>query len=189
VDPDLCVVSSAEPDLLSVGKADHVHLLLCIGLRLADLARLDDDVVVLRLVDRKDRVHAAAYLEVVLELLPAKLAVESLPGIGGHVRVNFFVLIATQPLLKALQVHPFHGARARARRYQGVLFRIGVFGEADPTDLFVGASVSLEATLFLIDVEGFNNIFIATNILDSSIWAKAEAALVTVFSDAVVFDV
>jgi len=62
---------------------------------------------------------------------------------------NFFVLVASEPLLQTFDVNPFHGAGALARGYQRVFLKIIVLAEAYPAHLLILTSVASHRPIIL----------------------------------------
>lgn len=81
-----------------------------------NLERLDYDVVLLWLDYLEDLERLLAMSIAVLQLRLAELAMEGLPDVGGHMHTDLLVLVTTQPLPQALQVHVRHGPTALAGR-------------------------------------------------------------------------
>lgn len=96
----ICIVASSQPNLLSVVKVYDVKLFLSLVVLLGrvHLERLNNDVVFVRLVDLEYLMSFIIMSVVVFKLIFTELAVESFPGVAGHVRGYFLVLVSAQPL-------------------------------------------------------------------------------------------
>lgn len=89
-------------------------------------------------------------LKHILKLGFAKFTVECFPSIGGHVWRDLFVLVSTQPLSQAIEVHVAHRTGTFTGRNQRILLLIILFTKADPAhDFAILASLSI-LTSFLI---------------------------------------
>lgn len=133
VDAHVGVVTATQLDFINIVEVDDVQLLLLLVIVFGrvDLERLNNYVVLLWLNDLKDLESLLTIRVGVLQLGLAQLAVECFPDVRGHVHAYLLVLVATQPLPQALDVHMGHRSGALAWRDERIVL-LKLVREADP---------------------------------------------------------
>lgn len=104
VDPYICIVSSAQPNLINIVKVDNVKLFLTfmVLFRGVNLEWFDNNVILRWLLDFKDLMCSFTVFEVIFQLRLTKFTMESFPCVWCDVWCYFFVLVSTKPLSEAL---------------------------------------------------------------------------------------
>ena len=100
MDSHICIVAPSKPNFLRIVKVYDVKLFLSLVVLLwrVHLERLNNDVIFVRLIDLENLMSFITMSVVVFKFIFAELTVESFPGIAGHVRGYFLVLVSAQPL-------------------------------------------------------------------------------------------
>lgn len=124
----ICIMATTKSNFFSVIKVYNMKLLLffVVLLRRIYLKALNNHVIFGRLLDFKNLMDNSIVFKLIFKLSLTKLTMESFPSITGDMWCNLLVLVATEPLSKALQVDILHRTRALAWRNERILFGIFV---------------------------------------------------------------
>jgi hypothetical protein len=120
-------------DVVEIKDKNLFLFLSIIILNFAKLKRLNDNIILRRLLNLKQLIIPSINEVRILISLLAKLTMESLPWNSGNKLRCTFMLISSQPLLDACNMNEMHRAWALARWYERIVRQVVVW-EANAAD-------------------------------------------------------